>query len=526
MLRSVARERRRARRIAAQVPLHQRHAGALDRDVAAGAHRDADLGQRERRRVVHPVARHRDAAALPARAPRTTSAFCSGSTSATTSSIPSWPRHRLRPSRARRRSASRGAGPRRAARAPPRRWSPSPDRRRRAARQRARPARRRPPSCPRARSASARSASGPSVDAERLDPGGASERRRACPPTRPATPAPGMRAELLRRRRLDRRAARRPRRSPPRAGARFRARGWRRHAAASLRRSRSAGDARRPARGRPSVSVPVLSKTSVSIPRSRSIASASRKSTPALAPRPIATMIDIGVASPSAQGQAMISTATAFTSACASRGSGPKPAQTRKVSGRDHHHGRHEPGRHPVGQALDRRAAALGLGDQRDDPREQRLARRPARRASARRAGAVHGCRPSRDRPARFSTGIGSPVSIDSSTALSPSSTTPSTGSFSPGRTRRRSPTRDARERHVDLASVRRAGAARVGGASAEQRADRGAGPPPGPQLEHLAEQHERHDHGGRLEVDRHLRRRGRGTSPGTDPGASVASTL
>ena len=53
--------------------------------------------------------------------------------------------------------------------------------------------------------------------------------------------------------------------------------------------------------------------------------------TPADAPRPMPTMIDIGVARPSAQGHAMISTATAFTSACASRGSGPKTAQTTKV---------------------------------------------------------------------------------------------------------------------------------------------------------------------------------------------------
>jgi hypothetical protein len=42
--------------------------------------------------------------------------------------------------------------------------------------------------------------------------------------------------------------------------------------------------------------------------------------------------------------------------------------------------------------------------------------------------------------PAIFSTGIGSPVTMDSSTALAPSSTTPSTGIFSPGRTRSRSP--------------------------------------------------------------------------------------
>ena len=42
--------------------------------------------------------------------------------------------------------------------------------------------------------------------------------------------------------------------------------------------------------------------------------------------------------------------------------------------------------------------------------------------------------------PARFATGIGSPVSIDSSTALLPSTTAPSTGTFSPGRTRKASP--------------------------------------------------------------------------------------
>ena len=43
--------------------------------------------------------------------------------------------------------------------------------------------------------------------------------------------------------------------------------------------------------------------------------------------------------------------------------------------------------------------------------------------------------------PARLVTGSGSPVSIDSSRALLPSTTTPSTGTFSPGRTRSASPT-------------------------------------------------------------------------------------
>ena len=46
--------------------------------------------------------------------------------------------------------------------------------------------------------------------------------------------------------------------------------------------------------------------------------------------------------------------------------------------------------------------------------------------------------------PGAFSTGRLSPVIMLSSTALNPSRTTPSTGIFSPGRTRTRSPTRTA----------------------------------------------------------------------------------
>ena len=52
-------------------PLHERDAGALHRDVGAGAHRDADVGLREGRRVVDAVAGHGDAfARLPAGASR------------------------------------------------------------------------------------------------------------------------------------------------------------------------------------------------------------------------------------------------------------------------------------------------------------------------------------------------------------------------------------------------------------------------------------------------------------------------
>ena len=53
---------------------------------------------------------------------------------------------------------------------------------------------------------------------------------------------------------------------------------------------------------------------------------------PDCAPRPTPTMIDIGVASPSAQGQAMISTVTAATSAKVKRGSGPNIIQAANAS--------------------------------------------------------------------------------------------------------------------------------------------------------------------------------------------------
>ena len=64
MLRIVACDSRRARTMPRQVALDQRDAGALHRDVGAGAHGDADVGRGERRRVVDAVAGHRDDAAL------------------------------------------------------------------------------------------------------------------------------------------------------------------------------------------------------------------------------------------------------------------------------------------------------------------------------------------------------------------------------------------------------------------------------------------------------------------------------
>ena len=146
------------------------------------------------------------------------------------------------------------------------------------------------------------------------------------------------------------------------------------------------------------------------------------------------TITAIGVASPSAHGHATMSTATAFTIACVIRGSGPTRAQTTNVTA----------------------ATPITMGTKYDDARSAsrctggwlrcasptsaticaRSVPSPTRSAFMRNPPAPFTVPPLTRAPTLFSTGIGSPVSIDSSTALFPSTTTPSTGIFSPGRTR------------------------------------------------------------------------------------------
>src|SRR5699024_2017605 len=67
--------------------------------------------------------------------------------------------------------------------------------------------------------------------------------------------------------------------------------------------------------GMPSVSVPVLSTATTAESRNACKASPLRNKMPRSAPRPVPTIIDVGVAKPIAQGQATINTATAFTRA-------------------------------------------------------------------------------------------------------------------------------------------------------------------------------------------------------------------
>jgi hypothetical protein len=78
----------------------------------------------------------------------------------------------------------------------------------------------------------------------------------------------------------------------------------------------------------PVVTVPVLSTTTVSTRRVDSSTSGPLIRMPSCAPRPVPTISAVGVASPSAQGHAMISTATAAVNANAA----PSPAPIQNPS--------------------------------------------------------------------------------------------------------------------------------------------------------------------------------------------------
>ena len=128
--------------------------------------------------------------------------------------------------------------------------------------------------------------------------------------------------------------------------------------------------------GVPCVSVPVLSKTTVSTSASRSSGSPPLISTPAAAPRPLATITAVGTASPIAHGQAMISTATAAVSADGRRWLGGHDHPCRERGDRDRHHRWHEHRRDAVGQPLNRRLRSLRFLHQRDDARQHARRRR------------------------------------------------------------------------------------------------------------------------------------------------------
>ena len=149
-------------------------------------------------------------------------------------------------------------------------------------------------------------------------------------------------------------------------------------------------------------------------------------------------MIDIGVARPSAQGQAMISTATALTRACARRGSGPHRSQTAKATTAT----RTTAGTNQAATTSARRW--IGARERCASATMRTICASrvsaPTRSARSNRLPVPFRVAPISWSPAALATGIGSPVTMDSSTWLPPPMTLPSTGTFSPGRTRSRSP--------------------------------------------------------------------------------------
>ena len=123
---------------------------------------------------------------------------------------------------------------------------------------------------------------------------------------------------------------------------------------------------------RPVVTVPVLSSTIVSTRRVDSRTSGPLISRPSWAPRPVPTSSAVGVASPSAHGQAMISTATAAVNA--NSADSPAPSQKPSVATASPITIGTKIARDAVGEALDRRLAGLGLGDEPRDLRERGVA--------------------------------------------------------------------------------------------------------------------------------------------------------
>ena len=148
-------------------------------------------------------------------------------------------------------------------------------------------------------------------------------------------------------------------------------------------------------------------------------------------------MSAVGVASPNAQGQAMMSTATAAVNAAAAEE--PKASQPARVSS--------ETTMTTGTKIAETRSASRCTGAFPDWASSTRRAicasavSAPTLVARTTSRPYVLTTDPARMDPTPTSTGTDSPVSSDWSTAESPSTTTPSVAIFSPGRTTTRSPT-------------------------------------------------------------------------------------
>ena len=184
-------------------------------------------------------------------------------------------------------------------------------------------------------------------------------------------------------------------------------------------------------RGWPTVSVPVLSKATVSTLCASSSACTSLIRMPCLAATPVPAMMAVGVASPSAQGQAITITATAWISAASSPA--PMASQPARVtSATTSTTGTKMADTWSTSRWMGALAAWASS--------TSRMIW--ASTVSAPTAVTAITMRPSplieppvSAAPTSRATGRGSPVSMDSSTCVWPSCTVPSTGMRSPGRT-------------------------------------------------------------------------------------------
>ena len=253
-------------------------------------------------------------------------------------------------------------------------------------------------------------------------------------------------------------------------------------------------------RGLPSVSVPVLSTTTVSTFSITSMASAFLIRTPAIAPRPVPTMIDIGVARPRAHraGDDQHRHGIDERVGHPRLGTERRPGDERE-DGHEDDDG-HEVARDDVGQALDRGLRPLGLADHPHDLREHRL--RPhalgphhetARAVDGAADETIAGRLLDRDRLARHHRLVDRALALGHDAVDRHLLAGPDAEAVSHP---------DLLERDVLLAAVIGEPPGRLRG-EAEQGLDGARGLAPGPQLQHLPEQHQRGDDGGGLEVHR-----------------------
>ena len=196
----------------------------------------------------------------------------------------------------------------------------------------------------------------------------------------------------------------------------------------------------------------------------------------------------------------MISTDTAATSPYARRGSGPNSDQARNASAATSPTS-------GTNQAETRSASRCAGARLRCARATRSIIRakavsRPTRSARMTSAPAPLTAPAISFAPAAFGTGIDSPVINASSTALAPSTATPSAGIFSPGRTRNRSPTAMS-SRATSRSTPSGIDSKRPLRRESEKAADGVAGPLARHELQRLPDQHERGDDRSSLEIDR-----------------------